>query len=250
MVSIIIPAHEEEKYIGTSIERLLSQNGQNGHNGVVFIKKDENPADFNRIAAKGKTICELTVVVTHGGDDTEGAVSKYAAEGVNLISDNFSGVSEARNIGASVSRGDVFLFLDADTLLNDGFIKRLDDFKDERYFIGTSRLLPDINTVKARIFMFCNNIAHIISKTSMALIFCHKDVYKKVGGFDERMQAGEDLKFINIALKNKFGKFKYIGGISAVTSMRRFEMNGYFKTAMEWMGGYFFKPPEHYDVVR
>lgn len=244
MVSVIIPAHEEEKYIGASIERLLSQRG------VVFIKKDENPADFRDIAAEGKTLCELTVVVTRGTDDTEGAVSKYAAAGVNLIADNFSGVSEARNIGASVSRGDVFLFLDADTLLNDGFIKKLDDFKDERHFIGTSKLLPDINTVKARIFMFGNNIAHIISKTSMALIFCHKDVYKKVGGFDERMQAGEDLKFINIALKNKFGKFKYLGGISAVTSMRRFEINGYFKTAMEWMGGYFFKPPEHYDVVR
>ncbi len=244
MVSVIIPAHEEEKYIGASIERLLSQSG------VVFIKKDENPADFRGIAAEGKTLCELTVVVTRGADDTEGAVSKYAASGVNLIADNFSGVSEARNIGASASRGDVFLFLDADTLLNDGFIKKLDDFKDVRHFIGTSKLLPDINTVKARIFMFGNNIAHIISKTSMALIFCHKDVYKKVGGFDERMQAGEDLKFINIALKNKFGKFKYLGGISAVTSMRRFEINGYFKTAMEWMGGYFFKPPEHYDVVR
>ena len=244
MVSVIIPAHEEEKYIGASIERLLSQSG------VVFIKKDENPADFRGIAAEEKTLCELTVVVTRGTDDTEGAVSKYAAAGVNLIADNFSGVSEARNIGASVSRGDVFLFLDADTLLNDGFIKKLDDFKDERHFIGTSKLLPDINTVKARIFMFGNNIAHIISKTSMALIFCHKDVYKKVGGFDERMQAGEDLKFINIALKNKFGKFKYLGEISAVTSMRRFEINGYFRTAMEWMGGYFFKPPEHYDVVR
>ena len=244
MVSVIIPAHEEEKYIGASIERLLSQSG------LVFIKKDENPADFRGIAAEGKTLCELTVVVTRGTDDTEGAVSKYAAAGVNLIADNFSGVSEARNIGASVSRGDVFLFLDADTLLNDGFIKKLDDFKDERHFIGTSKLLPDINTVKARIFMFGNNIAHIISKTSMALIFCHKDVYEKVGGFDEKMQAGEDLKFINIALKNKFGKFKYLGEISAVTSMRRFEINGYFKTAMEWMGGYFFKPPEHYDVVR
>ncbi|MDA8157964.1 MAG: glycosyltransferase, partial [Deltaproteobacteria bacterium] len=179
MVSVIIPAHEEEKYIGASIERLLSQSG------VVFIKKDENPDDFRGIAAEGKTLCELTIVVTHGADDTEGAVSKYAASGVNLIADNFSGVSEARNIGASVSRGDVFLFLDADTLLNDGFIKKLDDFKDERHFIGTSKLLPDINTVKARIFMFGNNIAHIISKTSMALIFCHKDVYKKVGGFDE-----------------------------------------------------------------
>ncbi len=244
MVSVIIPAHEEEKYIGASIERLLSQSG------IVFIKKDENPADFRGIAAEGKTLCELTVVVTRGADDTEGAVSKYADAGVNLIADNFSGVSEARNIGASVSRGNVFLFLDADTLLNDGFIKRLDDFKDKPDFIGTSKLLPDINTAKARIFMSGNNIAHIISKTSMALIFCHKDVYEKVGGFDEKMQAGEDLKFISIALKNKFGKFKYLGGISAVTSMRRFEINGYFKTAMEWMGGYFFKPPEHYDVVR
>jgi hypothetical protein len=64
------------------------------------------------------------------------------------------------------------------------------------------------------------------------------------------MQAGEDLKFINLAVKNKFGSFKYLGDISAVTSMRRFEINGYLRTAIEWMGGYFFKPPEHYDVVR
>ncbi len=238
MVSIIIPAHEEEKYIGISIEKLLSQSG------VIFIGKDENPSDFQ---GKGKTVCELTVVVTCGEDNTEGAVAKYPK--VNLISDNFSGVSEARNIGANVSRGDVFLFLDADTLLNDGFIKRLDGFKGKNNFIGTSRLLPDINTLKARIFMFGNNIAHIISKTSMALIFCHRDVYKEAGGFDERMQAGEDLKFISIALKSG-AKFKYLGDISAITSMRRFETNGYIRTALEWMGGYFFKPPEHYDVVR
>ena len=248
MVSIIIPAHEEEKYIGISIERLLSQSG------TVFLKKDEkNGLKLNgsdNLDNSGKVLCELTIVVTHGKDDTEGVVSKYKEAGVNLVSGNFSGVSEARNIGASVSTGDVLLFLDADTLLNDGFIKRLDDFKNQTDFIGTSKLLPDINTLKARIFMFCNNIAHIITKTSMALIFCHRDVYKNVGGFDERMQAGEDLKFINLAVKNGFGSFKYLGDISAVTSMRRFEINGYFKTAMEWMGGYFFKPPEHYDVVR
>jgi glycosyltransferase involved in cell wall biosynthesis len=242
MVSIIIPAHEEEKYIGVSIEKLFSQKS------VVFIGKDDDPSDFKDLQIQGGTLCEITVVVTHGNDDTEGAVSKYS--GVHLISGNFSGVSEARNIGANVSRGDVFLFLDADTLLNEGFIKRLDDFKDKKDFIGTSKLIPDINTVKARIFMFGNNIAHILSKTSMALIFCNADVYKKVGGFNERMQAGEDLKFIHAALKNKSGKFKYLGDISAVTSMRRFEINGYLRTAIEWMGGYFFKPSEHYDVIR
>ncbi len=242
MVSIIIPAHEEEKYIGASIERLLSQSS------ASFLKKGEDPADFKNFKNAGKTLCEVTVVVTRGEDDTEGAVAKYPL--ANLISGNFSGVSEARNAGAAVSRGDVFLFLDADTLLNDGFIKRLDGFGGKTDFIGTSRLLPDINTAKARIFMFGNNIAHMLSKTSMALIFCHREVYKGVsGGFDERMPAGEDLKFINIALKNG-AKFKYLGDISAVTSMRRFETNGYFRTAIEWMGGYFFKPPEHYDVVR
>ncbi len=238
MVSIIIPAHEEEKYISISIEDIF------GQTGVIFIGKDENPRDF---AKSGKTLCELTVVVTHGDDDTAGAVAKYPK--ANLIADDFSGVSEARNVGADVSRGDVLLFLDADTVLKDGFLKRLDEFKDTTDFIGTSKLLPDINTAKARFFMYCNNIAHMVSKTSMALIFCHRDVYSAVGGFDERMPAGEDLKFINIALKNK-AKFKYLGDISAVTSMRRFETNGYIKTALEWMGGYFFKPAEHYDVVR
>ncbi len=238
MVSIIIPAREEAKYIGSSIEGLLSQSG------VIFIGKDEKAEDFSD---DGKTICELTVVVTIGEDNTEDVVAKYPK--VNLISDNFSGVSDARNIGADVSRGDIFLFLDADTLLNDGFIKRLDDFKQKKDFIGTSKLLPDLNTLKAKFFMFCNNVAHMIFKTSMALIFCHKDVYADAGGFDERMPSGEDLKFISIALKNK-AKFKYLYDINAVTSMRRFETNGYIRTAIEWMGGYFFKPSERYDVVR
>ncbi len=237
MVSIVIPAHEEEKYIGVSIKKILSQKG------VIFIDKYTDPANLNI----NQVICEITVVVSKGEDKTEEVVGRYSK--VRLIAGNFSGVSEARNIGARSSRGDVFLFLDADTLLNDGFIKKLDSFKNTVNLIGTSKLLPDIGTFKAKAFMYFNNIIHIVSKTSMALIFCHKDVYYKVGGFDERMPAGEDLKFIGIALK-KHAKFKYIGNISAVTSMRRFETHGYLKIAIEWILGYFFKPPGHYDVVR
>lgn len=240
MVSVIIPAHEEEKYIGASIEKLLKQRGVN------FLGRNEDPADAAR-KAEGNVLCEIIVAVTHGKDDTEGAVSKYPA--VNLISGKFSGVSEARNVGAASSRGEILLFLDADTLLSDDFIAGLDGFKNRAGFIGTSRLYPDINVLRAKIFMFLNNMAHALSKTSMALIFCSRDVYKTVGGFDERMPAGEDLKFIHIALKHG-AKFKYLGNISAVTSMRRFETNGYVRTALEWMGGYFFKPPEHYDVIR
>ncbi len=238
MVSVIIPAHEEEKYIGASIERLLSQEG------VVIASKDDDPSV---LALSGKPVCEIIVSVTHGSDDTEGSVAKYPR--VRLFSGRYKGVSEARNVGARAASGDVFLFLDADTLLSGNFLKRLDDFKDRRDFIGTSRLYPDINTWKARIFMFGNNIAHMISRTSMALIFCHRDVYASVGKFDESMPAGEDLKFINMALK-KGARFKYLGDISAVTSMRRFEANGYLKTAVEWVSGYFFKPPSYYDTVR
>lgn len=237
MISIVIPAHEEEKYIGISIERILNQKD------VIFISKGDNVKKFSPEQA----ICEITVVVSKGEDKTEEAVSRYKK--VNLIAGNFSGVSEARNIGAKSSRGDILLFLDADTLLNDGFIKTLDSLKNNINLIGTSKLLPDINTFKAVLFMFLNNITHIVSKTSMALIFCHRDIYYKVSGFDEKMPAGEDLKFIKIALKNN-AKFKYLGNISAVTSMRRFETYGYCKVAIEWIMGYFFKPPNYYDVVR
>lgn len=238
MVSVIIPAHDEEKYIGPSIERLMEQKD------VIFIGKDEDPTDFKNA---GRAICEIIVAVTHGDDDTEGVASGYP--GVHVVSDNFSGVSEARNVGKSLARGDVLMFLDADTLLSYNFLKRLEEFKNDTDFIGTSKLFPDIKTLKARLFMFGNNVAHKLTKTSMALIFCHRDVYDAVGGFDEAMPAGEDLKFIHLALK-KGSKFKYLGDISAETSMRRFETVGYMKTALEWMGGYFFKPADHYDVVR
>jgi glycosyltransferase involved in cell wall biosynthesis len=237
MISIIIPAHEEEKYIGVSLEKILNQKD------IVYIDKN---TDLKAISTD-QTLCEIIVVVSKGKDKTEFIVSRYPK--VNLIAGNFCGVSEARNIGAKLSRGDVLLFLDADTLLNDGFLKKLDSLKNKPNSIGTSKLYPDIQSLKPRIFMFCNNIAHIISKTSMALIFCHKEIYNKVKGFDEKMPAGEDLKFIKLALKNH-AKFKYIGDISAITSMRRFETAGYLKITLEWTKGYFIKPPSYYDVVR
>jgi len=240
MVSIIIPAHEEAKYIGVSLEKILNQKD------VVYINKS---TDSKTIAAEtpDRILCEITVVVSKGKDKTEDIVGQYPK--VNLIAGNFKGVSDARNIGARASSGDILLFLDADTLLNEGFIKRLDSLKNSTNIIGTSKLYPDIQSLKAKIFMFCNNIAHIISKTSMALIFCHREIYDKVKGFDENMPAGEDLKFIKLAL-NEHAKFKYFGDISAVTSMRRFETVGYLKITFEWIKGYFFKPPSYYDVVR
>src|SRR5579884_1978782 len=93
MISVIIPAHNEEDYIGPTLDALSRQNYP--HFEVI--------------------------VVANGCCDGTARIASNACDRLIVLSDKNLGV--ARNLGAKLARGELLMFLDADTVLEPGALE-------------------------------------------------------------------------------------------------------------------------------
>lgn len=100
MVSVVIAAYNAGKFIGEAIESVLTQNDVD----LELIVVDDGSTDNTSEIAE-----------SYGRDD----------ERVLVISVSNGGLSKARNIGVSKSKGDHIVFLDADDLFASGAVALL-----------------------------------------------------------------------------------------------------------------------------
>jgi glycosyltransferase involved in cell wall biosynthesis len=86
LVSVVIPAHDAERYLAEAIESVLAQ--------------DHRPLEV--------------IVVDDGSRDRTQAVAEGYGEPVRCVRQEQAGASAARNRGAQAARGEYLAFLDAD----------------------------------------------------------------------------------------------------------------------------------------
>ena len=79
------------------------------------------------------------------------------------------------------------------------------------------------------------------------MIFCTRDIFDRVGGFDENLEIGEDGKFLRQA--KKLGEYEVVKGY-VINSMRRFEQKGYFYVCWFWIRRFFYPSMKKYEVIR
>ncbi len=231
--SIIIPAHNEEKYIAHTLEKIQGLRYPKDLLGVFVIEN-------------GST------------DKTLEIAQKFSDKNITVISSQEKGVSKAKNLGLrNVSeKSDWVVFLDADTILEQTFLEDLNGFlvKNERknFVIGTTSVKPLENTGwYARAWMHVYDFGHILTKTSLAIQIMRT---KSRGGvfFDETKKLAEDLQFIQDLLL--VGKFFYFPTNTVLTSTRRFETVGWMKLFIQWTWGaliYKYTKKNHdYPVIR
>ncbi len=210
-LSIIIPTLNEEKYL----ERLLKS-----------IEKQ----DFEDY--------EIIVSDSDSKDDTIKIAKRYRTK---IVNGERKGPGHARNLGAKKAKGEYLLFIDADVILTDK--KILSDvyisLRENDIVVGTIKLnsidgdkLNNIlNTLGARFFEYLTEIG--FSFAPGFFIFTKKELFEKVGGFDEELPYCEDHKLVK-QLK-KFGKLKVLDS-KVLVSSRRLKEKGFFKT----LNNYFF----------
>jgi glycosyltransferase involved in cell wall biosynthesis len=216
MISVVVPAHEEECWIGPTLAAL-------------------------RAAAPYEV-----VVVANGCTDRTADVARR--HGARVLETPRPGVSRARNDGARATSGDVILFLDADTVLAAGALDAIAAVVPGRAEYGTCRVRPDRPSVRAVVATTLLAWGHRLAGTSLGVLFCTRALFEAAGGFDETMVAGEDND-LNARLRRLGGRRAYLGGVTARTSMRRFERLGYVRTNLAWLRGWR-HPPARYDPVR
>lgn len=225
MLSIIIPALNEEKYIGETLKSIHSQNYKN---------------------------YEIIVADAGSKDKTKQIAKKYKAK---VIKGGLPG--PGRNNGAKVAKGDIFLFLDADTPINKNFIsKSLEEFKKRNLDVAGYYIKFDSKKLIYKLFSLIYNISCFLAQFTKPIaigsaIMVKKEFHNKVKGFDETIFIGEDHDYSHRI--SKIGKFRVIKSKKLVYSIRRFEKEGKIKTYLKWMYGsiyVFFRGPIRKKIVK
>lgn len=205
-ISVIIPAHNEESYLGETLKSLREQN---------FL-------DYE------------TLIICNGcTDKTEEVAKGYINQNTKIFSKEKANVSIARNFGAEKALGKLLFFLDADTLLESDSLKKISERFKEEYSVATTKTKPDSLLLKYRLalaFKNFNNQTGLYCGSSGNII-CRKEDFHKVGGYEE-IKVREQRKLI-IKLK-KLGKYAVIPTY-ATTSMRRFKEWGLLKAMGFWI---------------
>jgi glycosyltransferase involved in cell wall biosynthesis len=209
MLSIIIPTLNEEKFLPLLLKSI----------------KEQDFLDYEIIVSDGNSI-----------DKTEEIAKQYDCCFVN---DNFHHhPSWQRNNGAVVAKGDILLFLDADTVLQPGFLKAvIEEFKCRSltcagfYF----RFNPDKPSYKIFAFFynsFCFFRQYFSPASIGAGIISKKEAHDKIGGFDPEIILAEDYDYCERI--SRLGKFRMIKSTILLYSSRRILRDGLFKTALAW----------------
>jgi glycosyltransferase involved in cell wall biosynthesis len=197
-ISVIIPTLNEEKHIGNILSDL-----------------------------SGQTITPDQVIVVDGKseDRTWDIVSSY--EFVTSISSQ-RGVGHQRRIGAEFAKGDLLVFLDADTRIDKDFLEQVAGYFYSRHCdIACPRYRPitDKFSIKVIYGMF-NTLFYLFQGISPSgagmCIAVTKEHYQDSGGIDPRLTY-EDIEFIRRSARK--GAFSLLP-VEIYVSDRRFQKHG------------------------
>lgn len=204
-MSLIIPAYNEEKLI---YRTLLSVS-----KAVRQFELDTN-----------ETI-ELIVVDNASTDRTVEIANRFD---VTIVREERHMISAVRNAGAKAAKSDILCFLDADSEVSENIFTLVYEAMNSGNYIGGGvKMMLDQSGLIFKGMALGSQIMSRITGISAVLIYTKKDTFEKLGGFDERYYAGEDLKFIFRLKKEgkKIGKkFKNIYDGFVVTSARKFNV--------------------------
>ncbi len=204
-ISVVIPAHNEEEFLPDTLAALNQQT-----------------YDFFE-----------TIVVTNGC--TDGSAEVARGNCTRLLELEERGLGPARNLGAARSRGNLLLFLDADTILEPNALQVIARRFTRRHSAGTLRGVPDNHKAA---YKFIYSLKNFVHKThahhgSSGVILCWKDHFDAVGGFDDELYLRENSDLMKKL--RQFGSYKYIASTPAVTSMRRYERTGTAEMVLLWL---------------
>ena len=236
-MSIVVPAHNEEKELASTLRALLEQ---------------RYPADRMEI-----------IVVENGSTDATAQLARSianepAAAGRLRVLQSERGVSRAKNAGlrAVSPHSDWVVFCDADTRLGPHFLHHLNTWLnrhgEEGLSVGTTAVRPQpAHRLYARAWFLLYDGIHRLTRSSYAIQIARTPIARGVG-FRERLQFAEDLEFIHEC--RRYGRFFFLPTDQVGTSTRRFEARGYLRQGLRWMIEALMplrlKLERAYDVVR
>lgn len=205
-ISVLIPAYNEQALIAETLDQV--------HNSFATLSYDSY---------------EIVVCDNNSTDKTSAIAESKRAR---VIFESHNQIARARNTAAQHARGKWLIFLDADTYLNPELLKAtIESLESKKVCAGGALLKVDaeIGWVTRGMLNTWNRLSPLFCLSAGAFIFCLKDAWGDVGGFDEALYAAEDVSFSRRLKKwAKANNMKYhiMTETPIVTSSRKFSVYG------------------------
>jgi glycosyltransferase involved in cell wall biosynthesis len=198
MLSFIVPAYNEELELPRALAAI-------------------------RLAADASQQPYEIIVVDDASTDATAQIAKSA--GAVVVPVNYRQIAAVRNAGAREAKGDILIFVDADTFISPGHVAGVRAALAAGCAGGGARVTTDgFVPLWGRIFVrvFSAFYFTVANLGAGAFLFTTRKNFDRAGGFDEQLFAGEEVYFSQ-ALK-KLGRFRVLAD-PVVTSGRKLRMN-------------------------
>jgi glycosyltransferase involved in cell wall biosynthesis len=172
MISFIVPAHNEELLIGATLVSIHAATREAGVDYEVIVVDDSS---------------------------TDATASIAAANGARVLPVNKRQISAVRNAGAREARGEIFVFVDADTLANADAVRAVLQAIQEGAVGGGClfRFEGDLPLWARLAYPPGIRLCRWLTLVGGCFLFCTRQTFAASGGFSEECFAAEELVFRN-----------------------------------------------------
>lgn len=218
--SIIIPAYNEERLLPRLLASVEIARANYKHEDVEVIVADNSSTDRTAEIARSK--------------------------GCRVVSVTERRIASARNGGARIARGEIFCFIDADSAIHAHTFEKIDRILSDGRIIGGATGVYLERKSLPILAAYCFLMIFVwLTGMDTGVVFCRREDFRGVGGYDENLLFAEDVNFL-LALKRRGRrrgqKLTRATSIKALGSTRKFDDYGdwhYFTLPFRFAADYF-----------
>jgi glycosyltransferase involved in cell wall biosynthesis len=202
MLSFVVPAYNEEKYLGPTLAS---------------------------IHAAARAVGEPYEIVVADDASTDATSQVAEAGGARVVHVEKRQIAGTRNAGAKAAQGEWLVFVDADTQVNAEVVRgALDAFRAGAVGGGAAVRFADGPRWAHVMVGLVVPIFRWVGFAAGCFVFARRDAFEAVGGFDEAYYASEEIHFSR-ALSRR-GRFVILRE-SVATSGRKNETHSFWHMA-------------------
>jgi glycosyltransferase involved in cell wall biosynthesis len=138
-------------------------------------------------------------IIVCDNNSTDGTARLATAKGAMVVHEPHNQIAKARNTAARHAQGRWLIFIDGDTFLNPELLKLTVAALESREVCGGGavvRFEGEMTSGFGRgLLGLWNRISKVLRLAAGSYVFCDRQAWADVGGFDERVYAGEELYF-------------------------------------------------------
>ncbi len=210
MISVIIPAYNEEK-------------------NITACLKSISDSDFP------KENFEIILVDNGSSDNTRNIAQQF---NINILCNKIKNISGLRNLGAEYAKGDILAFVDADCVVSSQWLKNASVHISDKNLAawGAPPVIPENATWVQKAWFLIRQketrVQYVDWLESMNL-FVRKNQFFNIGGFNESLETCEDVDFCYRI--RKYGKIISDSNINVIHLGEAGTVNEFMKKEI-WRG--------------